>query len=431
MSNFQIGLLLVCAFFGLIAVGVFAGIVPVPGASEQQYGGEVTLWGTLPEAQVGQYFADFNSTNSDFFRLNYVQKNPATFEDQLISALASGKGPDLVLFPQDLLVSQADKLLPIPYSGLSERDFRDAYIDEAALYLGVRGAVALPLYVDPLVMYWNRDLLSSNGIAEPPKVWEQFPALPEKLTRRDARGTITQSAVALGGVRNVDWQKDILSTLIMQVGDRIVARNNEGEIQAVLGGGANDRSAAPAALRFYTEFANPSKTSYSWNSALPNSRTAFEAGILAIYFGHASEYKSIKQKNPHLNFDVALMPQRENSATKITFGRMYGLAVLKASKNAQTALTAAYVLAGADNSRALSLLVGLPSALRSVVGEKVQDLALDVFNRSAIISRGWLDPRPEQTNLVFQEMAESVIINKNTEEQAVIGAARRLDDLLD
>lgn len=430
MTNFQVALLAVCAFLGLLAVLVFSGIVPLPGAAQDVYGGEVVLWGTLPSEQLGQFLADFNSVNGEQFALVYVQKNSASFENELVSALASGKGPDLVLFPHDLLVRQADKLYPIPYTSITERDFKDTYIDEGELYMGRSGTAALPLYVDPLVMYWNRDLFSSNGIAEPPKVWEQFPALPEKLTVRDSRGNITQSAVGLGGVRNILWSKDILATLLMQVGDFIVARTQDGEIEAVLGGGVDSRSSAPAAVRFYTEFSNPSKTSYSWNSALPNSKTAFESGILAIYFGHASEYESIKQKNPHLNFDVAPMPQRENSPRKITFGRMYGVGVLAASKNLNTAFTAAYILASAENSRALSLLVNLPSARRAIVGEAVENPALDVFNRSALISRGWLDPSPSETDVVFADMIESVIINKATEEQAVSDASRRLDSLL-
>jgi len=86
-------------------------------------------------------------------------------------------------------------------------------------------------------------------------------------------------------------------------------------------------------MRFYTEFSKSNKDSYTWNRSLPPSRSMFEAGDLALYFGYASEYKAIKLKNPHLNFDVAMMPQVGPTATKLTFGRMYGVGVVSASKN--------------------------------------------------------------------------------------------------
>ena len=59
------------------------------------------------------------------------------------------------------------------------------------------------------------------------------------------------------------------------------------------------------ALLFYTDFTNPSKTSYSWNAALPQSFDAFTSGELAAYLGYASEYNSIISRNPNLRFKSA------------------------------------------------------------------------------------------------------------------------------
>lgn len=431
MSTFQLFLLMFFAAIGLLAVFAFSGFIPLPGSSSaQQFGGEVVMWGTLSRQSMSEFVSEFNSEHANEYRLAYTQIDSATFEDTLISELASGRGPDMVLFPHDLLISQGDKLYPIPDASFSKRLFKDTYIDEGELYWEKDGISALPLYVDPLVMYWNRDLFSAGGIVEPPKVWEQFPALPASLTVRDSAGNITQSAVGLGGVRNIEWSKDILSTLIMQVGDPITSQDAEGRISGVLGDAANGgSSSAPAAVRFYTEFSNPSKTSYSWNSSLLNSKTSFEAGTLAVYFGRASDYSDIKRKNPHLNFDVAVMPQRDKAQKKITFAQMYGVGVLRASRNPETAFTVAFELASPQNGAVIASAVGLPSAARSVLSVPVQDPILDVFNRSAIISRGWYDPAPAATSDVFAAMVESVIINKTTEEDAVSSAGRRLDSL--
>ena len=57
-------------------------------------------------------------------------------------------------------------------------------------------------------------------------------------------------------------------------------------------------------LRFYTQFADPAKETYSWNKTFQNDKNAFISGKLAFYFGYASEYKDIQQKNPNLRFDI-------------------------------------------------------------------------------------------------------------------------------
>lgn len=422
-------MLVVFGFLGVGAVLIFSGLIPIGVDPAKQFGGRVTLWGTLPEQQVIQFFTEYNSERTEQFAVDYVEKKPETFQQELISALASDKGPDLVIFPQELIVSDEDKFAVLPYESISERLFRDSYADIGALYLGSSGVLGLPLYIDPLVMYWNRDLLASAGIAEPPRTWEQFAPTVEKLTKRDERGNITQSAVALGGVKNISNLKEVLSALIMQVGDPIVTRNAEGIIEPVLGGSLNQESPASAAVRFYTEFSNPARTTYSWNSSLSEAKTFFEAGTLAMYFGPASAGKDIALKNPHLNFDVAQLPQRERATSKITFGRLYGVGVLKSGANVPTAFRAAIDLTTPEVSRKLSEITGLPSARRSVLSARPKDPLLDVFNRSAIISRGWFDPRDTETKAIFAEMVESVIINKTNEQEAVSEARSKLDAL--
>ncbi len=87
--------------------------------------------------------------------------------EELVAALASGQGPALVIMPHDLLVSQGDKLTPIPFSIVSERAFLDTYLDGASVFLSNNGILALPILVDPVVMYWNKDLFASAGIPTP------------------------------------------------------------------------------------------------------------------------------------------------------------------------------------------------------------------------------------------------------------------------
>lgn len=40
--------------------------------------------------------------------------------------------------------------------------------------------IAFPLTIDPLVMYWNRDILSNAGIVKPPAYWDEIYSIVKK-----------------------------------------------------------------------------------------------------------------------------------------------------------------------------------------------------------------------------------------------------------
>ena len=57
----------------------------------------------------------------------------------------------------------------------------------------------------------------------------------------------------------------------------------------------------------------------------------FAKGALAMYFGYASEMSEIKNRNPHLNFDLAEVPQIKGDKSKTSFAKIYALAIMKNS----------------------------------------------------------------------------------------------------
>ena len=46
---------------------------------------------------------------------------------------------------------------------------------------------------DPLVMYWNQDIFTSSGIAQPPKTWTEFLSIIPELSVTDELGTVYKS----------------------------------------------------------------------------------------------------------------------------------------------------------------------------------------------------------------------------------------------
>jgi ABC-type glycerol-3-phosphate transport system substrate-binding protein len=243
---------------------------------------------------------------------------------------------------------------------------------------------------------------------------------------------VRRSAVAMGTWGNVANAKALLSALMMQSGDFITGRNEEGALTATLGVRPDSAAVPPAseALRFYTDFANPSKTTYSWNRSLPNSYDAFTSGEAAMYFGFASEYRSIAERNPNLRFGVAVLPQLKGASASITSGAMQGLAVARGARNPGGALTVAQKLTTAASAAAVAQALGLPPVRRDVGTDTSASAASAVFVQSALISRSWADPNAAATDGIFESMIESVSSGRSTPEQAVFDAASALRQLL-
>ena len=324
MNSFQTIILGIFGFFIII------GLVVV--ATQKSKGGpeaaQVSMWGTTEREAVEEIVRA--SFDPETLKVAYREVSESALDQELIEALAAGRGPDMLLLPLDLLARYIDKLQFIPYTSYSERSYKDTFIQEADLFLFSKGIAALPFSVDPLIMYFNRDLLDEGGIAQAPKFWAEFLAIGNEVTQKDDDGNISRSAVALGEYRNISFAREILATLFMQGGNPIVDRSPSGTKVTFTKNGTGP------ILDFYTEFANPLKPSYSWNRSLPNSRSAFLSSKLAIYFGMASEYEGLLKANPNLNFDVAVFPRPRSASVGITYGKLTGVAILRTTSSPST-----------------------------------------------------------------------------------------------
>ena len=425
MTRFQLiftGILIILGVAGavLFAVARNQGSASAPA---------LTMWGTLDGRVVSDFLAKISVDYGDTVNISYVEKPPASFESDLIAALARRQGPDMVLLPQDLILKQLDKFYVIPYENYSERAFKDSFIQEGELYMVSNGIVGLPFSVDPLVMYWNRDIFTNAGLVAPPSSWTEFFGLVPKLTKKDQNGNITQSMVAFGEVRNVSHAKDIVAMLAMQAGSPIVAWRGDNGFESVLDErGPSGLAPAESAVSFFTEFSNPVKTSYSWNRAFPEDRTLFTAGKLALYFGYGSELAGLRAANPNLDFDVAEVPQAEGN--KMTFGRMNAVALLKSSPNVGAAYIAAVTLVGAPLQAEWVTDSGFSPVRRDMLRAIPSDAFRSVIYRSALISRAWLDPYREATDGTFMRLVENVTSGKLRVSEAVGAASLELDNLL-
>lgn len=429
MKPFQV---IVLVIFGFLAVGGVLFFAVYKGGSSQASIGKVTIWGTVPKSLMEVLIRDLSNKDETYKGVQYVELPAETFSDQYVRALAEDRGPDLVLLPQTALYERLPTLRLIPYDSLSERSFKNTYIEAAELYLQEGGIAGIPFTVDPMVTYWNRSLLSAKGVAKPPQYWSEYYELAPKLTEKDEVLKIKRSAVALGEFTNIRHAKDILTSIILQSGHSIIGANAQGRLTSLLHEKLKGQSVAPvqSAVLFFTEFSDPRKAVYSWNRALPEARQAFISGDLAFYFGFASEVKAIRESNPNLNYDVTSFPQSKGSANTAVYANMTAFAIPRGSKNTGGAFQTALALTSSDAVRLITKTTGLPPVRRDILAEGSQDPYLSLFYQSALISKAWLDPNARESGTIFKNMTEAVTSGRLGIGEAVLAASQQLNLLL-
>lgn len=423
-------------FTGLIVIIVIAvAMFALRTTKNNSKAAPVTMWGIVDEKTLMQLQNSLNEKKKDTLDLIYTQKRPETFESEMVEALAAGNAPDIFLLPDSLLLKQQNKLFKIPYTNYPQRDFKNNFIEGSEILLTKDGVWGVPFVVDPLVLYWNRGKINTAGLVNPPEYWDDFIELVPKLTVKDSSLNIQDAAVSLGEYSNIKNAKSIFLTLLIQAGNPVVALTitdaGEEKYQSTFSDryGFNVRP-ADAALTFFTQFSNPTKDIYTWNRSLPNSDEMFLANDLAFYFGFASEYQKMLGKNPNLNFDVAVIPQSKSSETKKTIAGFQFLTISKNTPNIAGAFTAIKTLTDKDAQEILSKVSDLPPVRRDLLSQKTDDSVGDIFNKSAIISKAFLDPDQVETSKIISEMIESFTSSRSKLTESVDRAGQRMVNLI-
>lgn len=431
MNNFQTILLSIFLAFFVFAVLIFSGILPIGKSSNTANTpqGKVVVWGTFNSSEFQKVFDDMNSTNKNL-TVTYMKKSPENYQEELVTAFASGTGPDLFFITPDIILKNKNFIYQMPYASYPEKAFRDTFIDGADIYLGNLGVIAMPVVIDPMVLYYNKNLLSNAGIAQVPTFWDELSDLNKSLTIKKVDGTLSQSMIALGSYDNINNAKGILATLLMQSGTPITIRSGDKVVPTLVSVSTSPVRPTEQVLSYYTDFSDPTSGSYSWNRGLLNSKDFFTGGGSAFYLGFASELFGIESINPNLSFDVHDIFQTKNSNLKRTYGNIYALAVNNKSTNATAAFGVAGLMSSGINAQPVANALSLPPATRALLSAKPADPYLSTFYNSAIVTRSFLDPDARLTNSIFGELIQNVLSNKLSMSDAISKAQGQLEILL-
>ncbi len=430
LSIFQTLLFGAFAVAALIGVFVFATHTG-KGNSGPATIGTVVIWGTLPASAMQTLLTEATKADQTLKDVSYVQKDPNTLPTDLASAIATGNAPDLVLTSQEQLHSLAKLVTPVPVATLPAATFNSAFVSEGAMLATPAGDsyYGMPFLVDPLVLFYNRAILSTDGIAKPPATWEALTGLVPTVATLTPTKQITRGLIALGGYSNVHNARGILSALFLQTGVPVSSYSN-GQLAANLTGATTGQSPGRAVLDFYTQFADPSKVSYTWNASLPDSQQSFVNGDLALYLGYVSEAKFLRAANPNLDFAVSQLPQPATATLKSAYGLLYSFMIPRGATNSSGAYQTAALFSTSAMQALAASATGLAPASLSQLSVQPADPILVIAYGEALYTKGWLSPSPADTDSVFSSMITGVISGRLTLETALTSSTNALSALL-
>ena len=422
---------------GVISVAVFITFILVIkniGGTGNLQSTAVTFWGVYDDhTAFDQVIQDYKTLHPGV-SVKYQLFSYDTYEQQLINALAAGTGPDIFMIHNTWLPKHGDKLTALPASipGLKQplftiQDYQSQFVDVATRDLTYQNQIyAVPLYVDTLALYYNKDLFNNAALTRPPMTWDEVNADVPTLTRFDTQGNITQPGIALGTARNINRSTDILMDMMIQSGVKMASDDN---LSATFGATVDGQRVGELALQYYTDFANARKQTYSWNDSQHYSIDAFTEGNLAMMIGYSHNTKIIKAKSPRLNFAVAPMPQASLSNIR-NFANYWAAGVSKTSKNTNEAWQFLAYLSSKNGESAYLNATGRPAARRDLIDLQRSDPELGVFAVQALTARSWFQADNVAIENIFADMIDDINFNRATIPDAISRAQARVTVLM-
>jgi len=413
----------------------------------------ITYWRVFDGPDAFQEIIDKYKALHPFISIEYRKLRFNEYEAELLNALAEDRGPDIFSIHNTWIKKYESKIVPMPETtkmaypvvsgvvkkevipelrvnnSLTLKELKDNFVDVVShdVLLEDSKIYGLPLSVDTLAMFYNKDLFNNAGISQAPPYWnKEFLQDVKKLTKQDPKKGLIQSGAALGGGSNINRFSDILSVLMMQNGAEMMDDNNQVTFSLVpLFAKDSNYNPGLEALRFYTDFSNPIKESYSWNNELPNSLDMFISGNLAIMFSYSYDLPTIKAQAPKLNFSIAKLPQIEgNPPTNINFANYWVEVVSKKSKYQNEAWDFIQFMTKEEQVKSYLEKTKRPTALRSLVASQKNDNEIGVFADQVLTAKSWYRGKNASgAEEAIKEMINTVIRNTGEKLQEIINTA--------
>jgi len=386
--------------------------------------------------------------------ITYKTIREEEYEQTLLEAWAEDRGPDIFSIPDTWLGKYQTKILPVNLSQeivlarqimvgtikkepkvIEERkkvpnlrELREIFVETVSDGVILEDKIyGLPLGLDLLVLYYNKELLNNAGIITPPQTWQEFVNSVNALTLQDRYGNFIQSGAAMGTAENVANLTDILSLLMLQNGTSMVNQKDQVIFDQAL---IDDPNYSPGieAVRFYTGFANPYQGVYTWNEEMINSLDAFAQGRVGFILGYSNYLSIIKSQAPKLNFDIAKIPQIGSSLKEVNYARYWLETVSKKTKHPSEAWGFLLYAMEPQNAQSFVERTKRPTAHRALIEMQLEDFDLAPFARGVLTAQTWYQGKNYSlVEEAFQEMVKNVLTGEKTAQEAINYCAQKVN----
>lgn len=438
------------------------------------------VWGLFDDSDVmAKAINEYKRRNPLVKEINYKKLTVDSYENDLRDALASGNGPDIFLIHNSWFAKHQDKLAPAPDTVVNAKQVQDSFVDVVSQdFVKESRVYALPLSVDSLALYYNKDILNQAGVSTPPKTWAEFDEAVMKITKVDTFGNIILSGATMGassdasaGEGKINRATDILTAIMMQAGAEMYSsQSNSATFSDSTQKSLADNGQVPpgqAALSYYTKFSNRDNREYSWNSTMHNSVDSFIEGQSAMTLNYSWLIPRIQSKAPKLNLGISTLPQnidKSGNGLNINFANYWGFAVskIKASQsdpNSGGGGTQAtndqrvgeawrfvrFLTMSPSFSQDTDFKVAQdpkydpaaeyaetqkkPAARRDIIAQQKDDIMFAPFAEGNLVAKSWPQPDNLAVEKIFDAMIDDVAL-KNADPRKAVEQAQKDVNLL-
>lgn len=398
--------------------------------------GDVTLtyWGVDDSSEaLDPFFQQFQKENGKV-KIEYKKLERASYEQQLLDALAAGKGPDLFEIHDTWLPRYYDKITPIPEEQYKTEDYRRDFFKSVSDGTVVDNRIyGIPFYLDTLGLFYNDTLINESDLGDPPRTWQELvgtegtPIAQTQLGQLTSRqgNTINRSAIAIGK-GNVPRSADILALLMLQNKTEMVNAERDKALfnlpQKVEG---KDIKLGTESLKFYTCFGDPRCKHYTWSGS-EDPLKAFAAGKVAMLVGYPYTKQQVAKLNPDLRVGVAKVPQLA-TGDPVNYASYWPHVVSKTSSHQDAAWKFIRFMTDKEQVRAYQEETQRVSPRKDVTGSG-ENTAFYEQNES---STTWYKGDAARADQVFVDMIGRVLAGEDPQRAIDAGANTETGILVD